>query len=68
MEYSATFNATDETTPEQHDFLTYGLNEWSGELQEIIDICTANHCEAVLYDDAGFKKGWVHSDGSYTLN
>jgi len=36
-------------------------------LQEAIETCQAFGCEADLYDEPGFRKGWVHPDGKYTL-
>ena len=65
--YSVSYQETDKTTEKQHNALTY-LIEWSGTLSEIIEVCKEYNCEAILYDGPGFAKGWVHSDGSYTLN
>lgn len=36
-------------------------------LHEVIEYCVDCECEARLYDPAGFAKGWVHANGSYTL-
>lgn len=36
-------------------------------LADVIETCRLCDCDADLFDAAGFRRGWVHSDGSYTL-
>lgn len=36
-------------------------------LDHIRDVCRACDTNAELFDLAGFRKGWVHDDGGYTL-
>lgn len=37
-------------------------------LDEVLANCGNLECNADLYDAAGFRRGWVHADGTYTLN
>jgi len=36
-------------------------------LADIIETCQATGARATLHDAAGFRRGWVHADGSYRL-
>ena len=36
-------------------------------LDEVIENCRDLACDADLYDAAGFRKGYVAADGTYTL-
>ena len=37
------------------------------DLADVIETCKTCDCNADLFNAAGFRKGWVHADGSYTL-
>lgn len=37
------------------------------DLADVTDVCATYKIEATLYDEPGFVRGWVHSDGSYRL-
>lgn len=36
-------------------------------IERIVRVCIDHGFGAVLYDNTGFKRGWVHADGNYTL-
>jgi hypothetical protein len=36
-------------------------------LENIRSLCQEIGCNAALYDAAGFAQGWVHADGTYTV-
>ena len=36
-------------------------------LDDVIEVCRITSAEAELFDAAGFRKGWVHANGGYTL-
>lgn len=36
-------------------------------LNEVVRFCKENNCKAELYDESGFRNGWVHADGNYFL-
>lgn len=46
------------------------LNDDDGEIviDEVVANCCNLECSADLYDDAGFRRGWVHADGTYNLS
>lgn len=67
FDYYATFRETLEMTRDQVYELMACNDANPYTLQEIIEICQAVPCDADLYDEAGFPKGWVHADGSYRL-
>ena len=46
---------------------TRGL-DGEAELDEVIENCRTLDLSADLFDEAGFRRGWVHSDGTYTLS
>jgi len=43
-------------------------SEYDVELNEVIENCKNLTVDADLFDAAGFTKGTVHRDGSYSLN
>lgn len=46
------------------------LNDEGGEstLDEVVTNCRDLECAADLFDAAGFRRGYVHADGAYTLS
>ena len=64
--YTVTYRESSTTTLDQHNALE-SLPTEDVELEEVLDNCAAYGCDADLYDAAGFRKGWVHADGTYTL-
>jgi hypothetical protein len=68
MAYVVTYNSTLEMGAAQvAEVHVLNETEEPQELESIIDNCTTIGCDADLYDAAGFRKGWVHADGTYRL-
>jgi hypothetical protein len=68
VSYYVTYRETGETDEATHNSVQH-LNDCDepSDLAEIIDQCAALEIEAELFDAAGFRRGWVHKDGSYSL-
>lgn len=68
MDYVATYRKTQETDEPTWNSIQ-ALNAMDGlcTLDEVRENCIALTCEADLYDEPGFRRGWVHADGSYRL-
>lgn len=66
--YFATY-ITGEYHPEETRRAIAHLNDQhnAGTLDEVVANCRDNECNADLYDTAGFRKGFVYSDGTYNL-
>lgn len=58
MNYQVNFRSSDQNV-EHLD------GEYS--LADVIEICLSYKCSVDLYDEPGFRKGWVHPDGNYKL-
>jgi hypothetical protein len=68
MGYRVTYTERSDTNEATHNSVQYlNESEETSELQAIIDHCTALEVDAQLFDEAGFRKGWVHADGNYRL-
>lgn len=55
-------------TQEAHDAQSAATEGGPYTLAEVIALCVDLGCDAKLLDEPGFTKGWVHADGTYTLN
>jgi hypothetical protein len=66
MSYTVTYRELHTTTAAAHDALQHLATE-EVELAEITNNCLDYQVTAELYDAAGFRKGWVHTDGTYQL-
>lgn len=67
MDYYVTFRTTAEMTEAQANATLAYQSEEPYTLEEARAICISTGYEADLYDAAGFRKGWIHADGNYTL-
>ena len=64
--YTVTYRTLDTTTPEQHGAIQ-ALPTEEVDLADVIDACQTFGIDAELFDAPGFRKGWVHADGTYQL-
>ena len=68
MDYYVTYRPRpDLSVSAQHTLEALNAHPAPSTLEEVIESCTYLAVEAELFDEAGFRKGWVHADGSYTL-
>jgi hypothetical protein len=66
--YRPVYRETDATTLEWHDWLVQCTGDEPSELSTIADVCAAAKVRAVLHDEAGFVRGQVDVDGTWTLS
>jgi hypothetical protein len=65
LTYNVLYRENENTTLEEHNSVEALPGE--DELDEIVENCKALNVAADLYDAGGFRRGWVHADGSYRL-
>lgn len=63
--YSVTYHANENSTESERN--TIEALQGENDLESIIKNCVDLRAEADLYDAPGFRRGWVHADGSYKL-
>ena len=66
--YHATYKTPSDAAESTRNTIDH-LNDEASEstLDEVIENCRDLACDADLYDAAGFRKGYVAADGTYTL-
>jgi hypothetical protein len=64
--YTVTYRERLGTTEKDHDEIMT-LETADVELADVVAYCQHFGIDADLYDAAGFRRGWVHQDGTYTL-
>lgn len=66
--YFVTFRERVDTDEATHNTLqSFNDNQEPTALEDVVDICETFGVDAELFDEAGFRKGWVKGDGSYQL-
>lgn len=51
-----------------HDWYTHaGETDLVGTLEDAIDLASSLDCKVLLSDESGFSRGFVKSDGEYSL-
>ncbi len=63
--YWVIYRERDTTTVAEHESVQ-ALPTEDVELGEVVLACRTYHIDAALYDAAGFSRGWIHADGSYS--
>jgi hypothetical protein len=67
MDYSVVFRETLEMTEAEVRTIYYYNEQGPYTLDEVRALCQAMGCHADLFNEAGWRKGWVHPDGTFTL-
>lgn len=69
MNYYPKYIVSEDVTEEWADWLARveSASDEPSELETITDVCASAKCKAILYDAAGFVRGYVSPDGSYRL-
>ena len=68
MEYYVTYRVpADADAPTRNSLGYLNHSDEPDTLDTICETCQQFTCEAELFDAAGFRRGWVHANGTYTL-